>query len=352
MRSFQVCQCGAPLRLSEQPTPKPQGTEVLLKVVAAGVCHSDLHFWDGYYDLGHGKKLMLADRGVKLPLTMGHESVGQVVAVGPKVRGVKVGAKRLIYPWVGCGSCGVCKRGEEQLCTSPRFLGVFRPGGYADHILVPHPRYLVDYGKIPAEQAAPLACSGLTAYGALKKLGDLIKREPVVIIGAGGLGLICVSILKAMKGKGSIVLDIDPAKRAAAKKAGALAVIDPHSPDPVKQIQAAAKGAVWAAIDFVGLTETAQLAVDSFTKGGKLVVVGLFGGDITLSLPLIPMRAMTVQGSYTGSLGELNELLKLLRKAPLPYVPTATRPLEGANGALNDLKAGKVIGRVVLTPGG
>lgn len=350
MRSFQVCQCGAPLQVSEQPTPKPQGTEVLLKVIAASVCHSDLHFWDGYYDLGHGKKLMLADRGVTLPLTMGHESVGQVVATGPKVRGVKVGAKRLIYPWVGCGTCAVCKRKEEQLCTSPRFLGVYRPGGYADHILVPHPRYLVDFGKIPPEQAAPLACSGLTAYGALKKLGDLVKREPVVIIGAGGLGLVCVSILKAMKGKGAIVVDIDPAKRQAALKAGAIAAIDPHSPEPVKQVQAAAKGPVWAAIDFVGLTETAQLAIDSFTKGGKLIVVGLFGGDITLSLPLVPIRAMTVQGSYTGSLGELNELLKLLRRAPLPYVPTTTRPLDGANGALEDLKAGKVIGRVVLTP--
>jgi propanol-preferring alcohol dehydrogenase len=350
MRSFQVCQCGAPLRLFEAPNPKPQGTEVLLKVLAAGVCHSDLHFWDGFYDLGHGKKLMLADRGVKLPLTMGHECVGQVLAVGPRARGVKIGAKRLIYPWVGCGTCAVCKRGEEQLCTAPRFLGVYRPGGYADHIMVPHPRYLVDYGKIPADQAAPLACSGLTAYGALKKLGDLVKREPVVIIGAGGLGLVCVSILKAMKGKGAIVLDIDPAKRAAAKKAGVIAEIDPHSAEPVKQIQAAVKGPVWAAIDFVGLYETAQLAIDSFTKGGKLVVVGLFGGDITLSLPLIPIRAMTVQGSYTGSLKELNELLKILRKAPLPYVPTAARPLDGATGALDDLKAGKVIGRLVLTP--
>ena len=91
MKSYDVCECGAPLRLMERPTPKPAGSEVLLKVVAAGVCHSDLHIWDGYYDLGGGKKLKLSDRGVKLPLTMGHENVGEVVAVGPDATGVKVG---------------------------------------------------------------------------------------------------------------------------------------------------------------------------------------------------------------------------------------------------------------------
>ena len=353
MRSFQVCQCGAPLQLVEQKTPKPKGAEVLLRVLAAGVCHSDLHFWDGYYDLGGGKKLLLADRGVKLPLTMGHENVGEVVAAGPKARGVKAGDKRLVYPWVGCGACRVCKRGEEQLCMSPRFLGVFRNGGYSDHLMVPHPRYLVPFGRMLPEQAAPLACSGVTAYGALKKLGSIIKSEPVLVMGAGGLGLMCIAILKAMKGKGAILVDIDPKKRAAAKKAGALAVVDPRAPEPVKQIQAVAKGPVWAAIDFVGLTETAQLALNCLPKGGHLVVVGLYGGDLTLSLPLLPMRALTVQGSYTGSLGELNELLALLRRAPLPLplVPTATRRLDGANGALDDLRAGKVIGRVVLTPG-
>src|SRR5882757_7313078 len=131
MRSFDVCQCGAPLQMIERETPTPKGTEVLLKMLAAGVCHSDLHIWDGYYEIGGGKKLMLADRGVKLPLTMGHENVGEVVAVGPRARGVKIGDKRLVYPWIGDGTCAVCKRGDEHLCLSPRFLGVYRDGGYA-----------------------------------------------------------------------------------------------------------------------------------------------------------------------------------------------------------------------------
>jgi propanol-preferring alcohol dehydrogenase len=116
MRSFDVCQCGAPLQAIDRDVPQPQGTEVLLKMLAAGVCHSDLHIWDGYYEIGGGKKLMLADRGIKLPLTMGHENVGEVVAIGPDVKGVKVGDVRLVNPWMGCGACKVCQRGEENLC--------------------------------------------------------------------------------------------------------------------------------------------------------------------------------------------------------------------------------------------
>ena len=159
MKSYDVCECGAPLRLMERPTPKPAGTEILLKVIAAGVCHSDLHIWDGYYDLGGGKRLKLSDRGVKLPLTMGHENVGEVVAVGPDAVGVKIGDRRLVHPWFGCGECAVCRRGDEQLCRTPFSIGVFRSGGYADHLLVPHPRYLFDIGGIAPEKAAPLALS-------------------------------------------------------------------------------------------------------------------------------------------------------------------------------------------------
>jgi len=350
MKSYDVCQCGAPLELREQGTPQPTGTEVLLRVIAAGVCHRDLHFWEGVYDLGGGKKLKLTDRGMSLPLTMGHETVGQVVALGPDARGVAIGDRRLAYPWIGCGTCKVCQRGDEQLCLKPRFLGVFRPGGYSDHILVPHPRYLFDVGDIPPEQAAPLACSGVTAYGALRKLGGLVQSEPIVIIGAGGVGLMSLCILKSLGGRGAIVVEIDEAKREAALRAGAIAAIDVNAPDAVRQITEAAGGTVWGVVDFVGSGSTVKLAVDCLTKGGKLIVVGLFGGEITVPTPYIPIKAMTLQGSYTGSLSELKELIDLVRRAPLPYIPVRRRPLAEATAALTDLKEGKVIGRTVLAP--
>jgi propanol-preferring alcohol dehydrogenase len=350
MKSYDVCECGAPLRLMERPTPKPVGTEILLKVIAAGVCHSDLHIWDGYYDLGGGKRLKLSDRGVKLPLTMGHENVGEVVAVGPDAVGVKIGDRRLVHPWLGCGECAVCRRGDEQLCRTPFSIGVFRSGGYADHLLVPHPRYLFDIGGIAPEKAAPLACSGITTYGALKKVGPLLQEEPVVIIGAGGLGLMCLALHRAMGGKAAIVVDIDPVKREAARRAGAQAVIDGNTADAAKEIIEATKGGAWAVIDLVGASRTVQLGVDSLVKGGKIIVVGLFGGDITVPTPSLPLRAMTIQGSYVGSLTEMAELLDLVRRKGAPDLPVATRPLAAVNDALNDLKAGKVIGRLVLTP--
>ena len=330
MRSFQVCRCGEPMQFAETATPKPKGSEVVLKVLAAGVCHSDLHIWEGFYDLGGGKVLQLQDRGVKLPLTMGHENVGEVVAVGPRapasrsattaglsvdrlrqLRGVQARRRTALH-----GAALSRRLSRRRLCHAS--------DGAAS-------RYLVAYPKaMKPEQAAPLACSGVTAYGALKKLGSVVKREPVVIFGAGGLGLICIAFVKAMKGKGVIAVDIDPVKREAAKRQGALATVDPNAPDALAQIQKAAKGPVWAAIDFVGNEQTARLGVDSLVKGGKLIVVGLFGGDITLSLPFIPIRAMTIQGSYTGSLKELNELIALVREAPLPLVPTKTSALDGA----------------------
>jgi D-arabinose 1-dehydrogenase-like Zn-dependent alcohol dehydrogenase len=190
MRMFQVCVCGQPLQMNEQPTPQPAGTEVLLKVLAAGVCHSDLHLADGYFDLGGGKRLSLQDRGMKLPVTLGHENVGEVVAVGPDATGVKIGQRMLADPWIGCGTCAVCLRGEDNLCRSMRSLGVFTNGGYADYIMVPHARSLFDIGDLPPERVAPLACSGVTTFGALKKVTTL-TTEPTVIIGAGGLGLMC-----------------------------------------------------------------------------------------------------------------------------------------------------------------
>jgi propanol-preferring alcohol dehydrogenase len=352
MRMFQLCVCGEPLRYTEQPTPEPKGTEVLLKTLAAGVCHSDLHLADGWFDLGGGKRLSLADRGMKLPVTLGHENVGEVVAIGPDAKdtkGLRIGARMLANPWIGCGTCHPCRRGDENLCRAMKSLGVFSDGGYADYVMVPHPRYLSDIGDLPAERVAPLACSGVTTFGALKKVPTL-KTEPTVIIGAGGLGLMCLALHQKMGGHSAIVVDIDAAKRKAAKAAGAAHVVDGGAADAAQQIIDLTQGGAWAVIDLVGSSQSARLGYDSLIKGGKYVIVGLFGGDLTLSLPPIPMRALTIQGSYVGSLPEMAELMELVRRTGPPQVPVATKPLKEVNAVMEDLRAGKVIGRVVLTP--
>ncbi len=350
MKSFCVTAFGEPLQALEQPTPSPKGAEVLLKVRAAGVCHSDLHISEGGYDLGQGKRLNMADRGVSLPLTMGHEVAGEVVAVGPEAKGVKAGDVRLVFPWIGCGQCAACRRGLENLCRAPNCIGVHRAGGYADHILVPDERYLVDIAPLTPAQAAPFACSGLTAFSAIKKFGTLIKSEPVAVIGAGGVGLMAVSLLKALGGAGAIAVDIAEAKREAALKAGAIAAIDGKSPNAMKELAAAAPGGLLAVIDFVGSPQTAALGIGAMARGGHYIVVGLYGGELSYPLPYIPMRALTIQGSYTGSLGELQELMELARGGAVPAPSVHSHALSEVNSVLDRLRAGEIVGRSVVVP--
>ena len=355
MRSFQVADFNAPLKEVERPTPRPAGTEVLIKVRAAGVCHSDLHIWEGGYDLGHGRKpLSLKDRGVSLPRTMGHETVGEVVAFGPDVKegdkgGLKAGDVALVYPWLGCGKCATCLAGDENMCLKPASLGVYCDGGYADHMTVPHPKYLLDLKGLDPVTAAPYACSGVTTYSALKKV-EKDFNTPIVIFGAGGLGLMALSLLKAMGGKGAIVVDIDARKREAAEKAGALATVDGKAVDALEQLARKAGEPIRAVIDLVGSAQTAQLGFDCLTKGGKQVIVGLFGGGAPWALPLIPIKAITIQGSYVGNLRETRELLDLVRAKKVAPIPVTTMPLSKANDALVDLQKGKLVGRAVLVP--
>jgi len=349
MRSYQVVEFGHTLRDTDMLDPKPTGDEVVIAVKAAGVCHSDLHIWEGGFDLGGGRKLTLKDRGVQLPLTLGHETAGEILSIGPNVTDRKVGEMCLVYPWIGCGVCRVCRDGHENLCMKPRCLGIHCDGGYSDQLVVPHSKYLLPLEGLDPVASAPLACSGVTTYSALKKLGSIIRDEPVLVIGAGGLGLMCVSILKAMGGKGAVVVDIDERHRDAGIAAGAIAAIDGAGPDALERTAAAFSEPCKAAIDLVGSPSTAALAFDSLARGGKLVMVGLFGGAAPWSLPLIPMKAATIAGSYTGNLSETKELLDLARSGGVPNIPIQRRPLSAASEALEGLKAGRVVGRVVLT---
>jgi len=350
LKSYRLKEFKKALQPEIQTTPEPQDSQVLLKVLAAGMCHSDLHLWDGGYDLGHGDRLSLTDRGVRLPLTLGHETVGQVVSLGPEALGVEAGKNYLIFPWIGCGECAICLSGTENYCAKPRFLGILRDGGYSDHILVPHPRYLLDIGGLDCNETAPYACSGVTTYSALKKAGQAIYQGPIVIFGAGGLGLMCLRLLKAMDGVGAVVVEVDEQKREAAEAAGALSIVDGRASDAVDQIVRAVGGSPRVLIDFVGSEQTSALAFQSVGKGGKIIMVGLFGGTAPWPLPLITMKAVTIQGNYLGNLDELTELMDLVRKKQVPSIPITPANLEDVNAMLDTLRAGQVSGRVVLRP--
>ena len=348
MRAWAVVENAAPLQEIELPTPVPTGTQVLLEVTHCGVCHSDLHVWEGKYDLGSGRVMNLKDRGVVLPLAMGHEIVGRVLALGPEATGVALGERRIVYPWVGCGACAACLGDEDNMCLTPRSLGVFQNGGYATHVLAPHPRHLVDPGTLDPALAATYACSGITVYSAIRKVMPLPPDEPLLLIGAGGLGLSALALLKAMGHRRTIVVDISEEKRAAALAAGAAQVVDGSGEGVAGRIIAAAGGPVGAIIDLVNGTASAAAAFDALRKGGKLVQVGLFGGELRLPLPLMAMRALTIQGSYVGTVKDLRELVKLAQGGALPALPLTEVPMAQANDALMRLRDGRVTGRLVL----
>jgi propanol-preferring alcohol dehydrogenase len=348
------CQCivrfGGELEPDRRPDLDISGGEVLIRVTACGVCHSDLHMRAGGFDLGRGEWLSLAERGRTLPLVPGHEVAGEVIALGPKATGVSVGDSVVVYPWQGCGHCARCAAGNEHVCDAPQFLGVQIDGGYATQVKVRDARYLVPINGLDPVQIAPLACSGLTAYSAILKLGERIYDEAPVVIGAGGLGLMAIEILKSLKARAPIVVDIDPSKREAALKAGAGAAIDGAAADAVAQVQQAAGKAPEAVLDLVGAEATTRLGFNVLGKTGVLVIVGLYGGAAPWQLPFIPMKAATIRGSYVGSLAEFHELMAMVRKGALGAIPTHRHGLAEANDVLHALEAGQVIGRAVLTP--
>ena len=350
-RCFQLMRFGDPLQEQDLSRDTPQGRTVLLRVVASGVCHSDLHICEGFQDLGGGKKLSFEGR-VPLPLTLGHEISGEVVAVGPDVVDVAVGDQVLVCSWIGCGECIACRADREHQCRAPRYLGLNRPGGYADFVTVPHDRYLIKLDGLDPQRAAPLVCSGLTSYGALKKLDANypLSAQKIVIVGAGGLGLMALCLSQMMGAAGAIVVEINPARRQAALDAGAMCVIDPNAPGAQKAIRQAAGGEVLGVVDFVGSAETCRLGFDLLGIGGKLVVVGLFGGAVSLPVPMIPSKSAKIEGCYVGTLADLKELIALVREKGMPAIPIDLRQLADVNTALDDLSHGRVVGRVVLIP--
>ena len=346
LRRFSLTAYEAPLCETIADCPDPQGSEALVRVERCGVCHSDLHMQDGFFALGEGKTLDVRE-GRKLPFTLGHEIAGTVERAGPDAD-AKIGAKVAVFPWIGCCACAACKAGEENLCNTNRHLGISADGGFASHVLVPHPRYLIDYAPLSPSFAGALMCSGLTAYSALKRLTAHATRGPALLVGLGGVGMMGLGIARALFSQPPIVADIDPAKREAALKAGAAAAFDPADREARRALIKSTGGGVFAACDFVGSEKSLAFATGALAKGGKVAVTGLLGGNFPLPATMFVLKAMTVEGTLTGTLAEANELMALARAGKLAPLPIEERPLSQAQSALEDLRGGRVVGRVVL----
>ena len=349
MICYELTSFGKPLERREKQTPTPTGTEVLVRVSACGVCHSDVHLFDGYFDLGNDRTLDLS-MGTSLPLTLGHEIAGEVVAFGPEVPDVVEGCRCVIYPWTGCGTCLSCVEGNEHVCRSPRSLGVKRDGGFADHVLLPHPRYLFDYGSMATEVAATYPCSGLTALSALRKTVTKTNPGNVLILGLGGVGFAALSLVSAMGLTDIAAADVDNVRLDVANGRGVCNTFNPREPRITKRIKRSTEGGFAFVVDFVGSAESASFAMSVLAPGGTLVLVGLFGGVLPVSLPLLPLKRQSIQGSYVGSLSAMNDLMAFVRAGVVPPLPVTSRPLSEVQQALDDLRGGKIVGRLVVHP--
>ena len=349
MKAAQIIEPNEPLKINDIEISKPNGNQVLVKVKSTGVCHSDLHLWEGGYDTGDGF-MKVTDRGVKFPVVPGHEVVGTVEEIGESVQDVNVGDMVLVYPWIGCGSCSTCNKGDTNLCESPKSLGVFQNGGYAESVLIPDYRFLAKIDGLDPDGAASLACSGLTAYTAIKK-ALVNDPENILIVGAGGLGLMGVQVAKALTKSNIICADLDDEKLNSAKELGATHIINTKEPDAVKKIMSICneKG-VDSIVDFVNAPPTVKMNLSLIRKRGNIILVGLFGGAVELPLVSVPLKAITIQGAYTGNYNDMIELIKLAQDGVIKPIVSKHYTLDEANTALEDLKNRKIIGRAVINP--
>ncbi|MBS0384946.1 MAG: alcohol dehydrogenase catalytic domain-containing protein [Proteobacteria bacterium] len=346
MKAQAMTAFGAPLTPMDLTQKQPGPGEALVRVTRAGLCHSDLHIHDGYFDFGDVRQPVAID----MPAVLGHEIEGEVAELGEGVSGPAVGTRVAVYPWLGCNACATCRAGDQQLCTAlpRRALGVAQWGGMAEYVHVPFASALIPIGDLQPGLGALAMCSGLTAYSALKKIATTPSDQPILLVGMGGVGLMAMALAKNVLPNPVIAADIDAAKREAALEYGAVEAIEPTA--EAWKDAASRHGLAGAAIDFVGAPVTFGFGTAALRRGGRYVIVGLFGGKASLPLASLPLRPISIAGSYVGRLDDARELVDLLKSGAAPAPPMQERPLADANAAINDLRAGKVLGRVVLKP--
>jgi len=326
----------APLSLDDVPLPQPGPDEVRVRVRAAGVCGTELHFTDGLYAPS------------RVPMTLGHEAAGTVDAVGAQVTGWAEGDRVAVFYYLFCGECRWCRAGRENLCLSSRGVLAFSAdGAFAEHVVVPARCLVALPDALTFEQAAPLCCAGTTALHALAEAGTA-AGEVVVVLGAGGVGLAVVQQAHRL-GAQVVAVSRDPARRTAATGLGATAAVGPQDlPETLQRVSGGAGADV--VVELVGVTDTLRLGVEALGRRGRLVLVGYSADLLTVSPLSLVVAEQRIVASVGATRAELVEAIALGAAGQLTPPVAATLPLRDVEQALERLRAGTVPGRLVLQP--
>jgi propanol-preferring alcohol dehydrogenase len=335
---------GEEVRVVDVPLPEPTGTQVRIRVAACGVCRTDLHIADG------------SQPRVELPLTLGHEVAGWIDAVGPdaakplRTARLKVGGPVLVYGGWGCGACADCRGGAEQRCALSRAPGFQVDGGYAEAMLVPHPRYLLDLGKLDPVSAAPLADAGVTPFRAVRRAWPWLQPgSRVLLIGCGGLGQFALQYLRLLHAGADIfvaVRELDAGRLELAAELGAdIGLLDG---DPAMTLEALGSQPADVVFDFVGTDSTLAHASAVVAPGGLVQLVGEAGGSLRFGFESPPVESWLTTVAW-GSADDLREVVTLARRSRLSWAVERV-PLREARSAHARLRAGEAASRIVLVP--
>jgi alcohol dehydrogenase, propanol-preferring len=337
MKAAVLHELRTPLKIETVPVPEPGHGDLLIKVTACGVCHSDLHAVDGDWT-----------PPPVLPLIPGHEVAGKVAKVGPGVTGFKVGDE-VGVPWMysSCGQCEFCLAGMETICKSAEATGYTKPGGYAEYLVAP----AAFVGRLPEGTdpyaMAPILCAGVTTYRGLKRTGAR-PGQWVAIVGIGGLGHIAIQYARAM-GLRVAAVDVSSEKLELARSLGAEIVVNGAETDPVAAIQDQIGGTHAAVVTAVA-SKAFEQAVLMLRPGGTVAYIGLPGGksdEIRASISAITNWELSVRGSNVGTRQDLNEAVAFAANG-LVKAKIRTVELEEINAVLDEMRKGRIVGRVVL----
>ncbi|MGC8973142.1 MAG: zinc-binding dehydrogenase [Thermoproteus sp.] len=338
MRAARFYGPGKPLAIEEVPKPSPGPGEVLVKIKAAGVCHTELHFLDGILNLG------------VVPITLGHEIAGVVEEVGPGVDDPKPGDRVIVYYYVGCGRCKYCLRGEENLCENPRAeYGFITDGGYAEYVKVPARNAVKLPDNIPFEQAAPIGCSVTTAIHATRRARPEVG-EYVAVYGVGAVGFALIQYNKLIGAK-VIAIGRSERKLALARELGADYVINARSEDVVKKALEITGGrGVDVVYELVGVKETMDNSLKMLANRGRLVLIGYWRDKLEANPLDLVVKEAVITASVGNTLEELIEAVRLVSEGKIKVVVDRVVGLSKINEELERLRRGEVVGRVVINP--